>query len=67
VVENEFDGTAPDVIQREISMFTESQFILNFHEALNHLRLNHICITDINDDKSNRLFIATLLENILKY
>jgi hypothetical protein len=66
-VESEFDGAAPDGIQREICMFMESQFILNFNGDLNPLRFNGICIADIKDDKSNRLLTVMSLKNILKY
>lgn len=41
-------------IQREIWTFMEIQFILNFHVALNTLRLNRTCVTDIKDNKSNK-------------
>jgi len=40
--------------QREIWTFMEIQFILNFHVALNTLRLNLTCVTDIKNNKSNR-------------
>lgn len=38
-------------IQREIWKFMEIQFVLNFHVALNTLRLNRTCVTDIKDRK----------------
>jgi hypothetical protein len=41
-------------IQREIWTFKEIQFILNFHVALNTLRLNRTCVTDTKDNKSSR-------------
>ena len=41
-------------IQREIWTFMEIQFVINFHVSLNTLRLNRTCVTDIEDNKSNR-------------
>jgi len=41
-------------IRREIWKFMEIQFILNFQVALNILKLNRTCVTDIKDNKSNR-------------
>lgn len=41
-------------IQRQIWKFMEIQFIFNFHVALNTLRLNRACVSDIKDNKSNR-------------
>jgi len=41
-------------IQREIWTFMEIQFILNFHVALNILRLNRTCVNDIKRNKNNR-------------
>lgn len=41
-------------IQRETWTFMEIQFILNFHVALNILRLNCTRVNDIKRNKNNR-------------